>query len=205
MNSSGEVKKLEKRVLELEGEVELYKQKLMEMDYLVEQYNELVKNEFNSFDDFVQNLVTRKIIDENTRVYSKDFFDKLFAIYYQKSFELKKECGIIILTIPALKSSFGEAKKRMEREVGKVLRESVRIPLDFIARYHEDRFVILLTDIVDEVFEKITVRIQDRLEMLCDRCGNIGVVKHYIPLERISLQDIFEELNDDKGADSYER
>ncbi|HPO27336.1 MAG TPA: hypothetical protein PK315_07670, partial [Petrotogaceae bacterium] len=98
MNSSGEVEKLEKRVLELEGEVELYKQKLMEMDYLVEQYNELVKNEFNSFDDFVQNLVTRKIIDENTRVYSKDFFDKLFAIYYQKSFELKKECGIIILT-----------------------------------------------------------------------------------------------------------
>jgi len=48
MNSSGEVEKLKRRVLELEGEVELYKQKLMEMDYLVEQYNELVKNEFNS-------------------------------------------------------------------------------------------------------------------------------------------------------------
>jgi len=188
------IKDLEEKIKILESELEASRNREEEQEFLIQQYNSLVKEEFNTFDDFVQALVTRKIIDENTRVYSKDFFEKLFSLYYQKAFELNKECGIIIIKIPYMSKIKGDEKHIAERQVGKILRESVRIPLDIIARYSETTFIILLTDIVHDVFQIIRGRITDRLGNLTDYCANMEIKNFYIPDEKVSSEIIYKEL-----------
>ncbi|BBE29917.1 hypothetical protein OSSY52_00580 [Tepiditoga spiralis] len=188
------IEELEEKIKKLEEEIIGYKNREQEMEFLIEQYNSLVKDEFDSFDEFVMNLVTRKIIDENTRVYSKEFFEKLFSIYYQKAFEMDKECGIITIRLPYFDKVSGEEKKVVEREIGKILRESVRIPLDIIARYSNVSFVILLTDITKDVFDTISERIKKRLTTLTDYSNNFKMKRYYIPVDDVKTEDILNDL-----------
>ncbi|MGM0640769.1 MAG: diguanylate cyclase domain-containing protein [Thermotogota bacterium] len=188
---------LKKRIAYLEKEINDLKQKEEEMDDVVKQYNELIQQEFLSFETFVEDLVDRKIIDENTRVYSKNFFDKFFSIYFQKAFESNNECGIVIIKIPHLKKlKLNEEKKIVERQLGKIIRESVRIPLDYIFRYSKDTFVILLTDVFEDIFEKIKNRISDRIEMLTDYSATSEIKSFYIPRDKISTEDIYKILEE---------
>jgi len=188
-------KELKERIAFLEKELSTLKQKEEEMDDVVKQYNELIQQEFLSFEKFVEDLVDRKIIDENTRVYSKDFFDKFFSIYFQKAFESNNECGIVIISIPHLKKlKLNEEKKIVERQLGKIIRESVRIPLDYIFRYSKDKFVILLTDVFEDVFENIINRINDRIEMLTDYSSTCEIKSFYIPNDKISTEDVYKIL-----------
>jgi GGDEF domain-containing protein len=150
-----------------------------------------------SFEEFVEDLVNRKIIDENTRVYSKDFFDKFFAIYFQKAFEANNEWGIVIIKLPHLnKLNLNEEKKIIERQLGKILRESVRIPLDYIFRYSKDTFIILLTDIFEDIFDKIINRINDRIKMLTDYSETCEIKSYYIPRDKISTDDVYKILEE---------
>ena len=188
---------LKERIAELEKELEELKQKETEMDVVVKQYNELIQQEFLSFEKFVEDLVDRKIIDENTRVYSKEFFDKFFAIYFQKAFESNNECGIVIIRLPHLKKlKLNEEKKIVERQLGKIMRESVRIPLDYIFRYSKDTFIILLTDVFEDIFDKIIDRINDRIEMLTDYSETCEIKSFYIPKDKISTEDIYKILEE---------
>jgi GGDEF domain-containing protein len=188
---------LKERIAELEKELEELKQKETEMDVVVKQYNELIQQEFLSFEKFVEDLVDRKIIDENTRVYSKEFFDKFFTIYFQKAFESNNHCGIVIIQLPHLKKlKLNEEKKIVERQLGKIMRESVRIPLDYIFRYSKDTFIILLTDVFEEVLYKIIDRIDNRIKMLSDYSETCEIKSFYIPKDKISTKDIYEFLEE---------
>lgn len=188
---------MKERIVKLEKELDELKKKELEMDEVVKQHNELIQQEFLSFEEFVEDLVNRKIIDENTRVYSKDFFDKFFAIYFQKAFEANNEWGIVIIKLPHLnKLNLNEEKKIIERQLGKILRESVRIPLDYIFRYSKDTFIILLTDIFEDIFDEIINRINDRIKMLTDYSETCEIKSYYIPRDKISTDDVYKILEE---------
>lgn len=188
---------MKERIVKLEKELDELKKKELEMDEVVKQYNELIQQEFLSFEEFVEDLVNRKIIDENTRVYSKDFFDKFFAIYFQKAFEANNEWGIVIIKLPHLKKlKLNEEKEIVERQLGKILRESVRIPLDYIFRYSKDTFIILLTDIFEDIFDKIINRISDRIKMLTDYSETCEIKSYFVPRDKISTDDVYKILEE---------
>jgi GGDEF domain-containing protein len=153
------------KIKELEQTLENCRQREKEIENMLREYNELVKRQFEMFDDFVRDIGTKRMIDPLTRVYSKDHIMKLISYYHEKAFEENSKYGILIVRITNL-----EKLLPLEREsnlvlLGKSLRDSVRVPLDSVGRYSEDTFIILLTDISKENAEKVRKRVEDMLKL----------------------------------------
>ncbi|QTA37255.1 diguanylate cyclase [Thermosipho ferrireducens] len=154
-----------KKLRELEDENTALKNRQNELESLLYEYSEIVKRQFESFDSFIKDIGTKRMIDPLTRVYSREHIYKLINYYHQKAFEENFEYSLI--TVKAL--SFGESKE-LEKEhtlilIGKVLREAVRVPLDSIGRYNENTFIVLLTEITREDAIKVKERIAKLLEL----------------------------------------
>jgi hypothetical protein len=116
-------KELLARIKELEELLESCRQREKEMEQMLQEYNNLVKRQFEIFDDFVRDIGTKRIIDPLTRVYTKDHIMRLISYYHEKAFEEGLEYGILVVRISNL-----EELMPLEREsnlilLGKILRD----------------------------------------------------------------------------------
>ncbi len=153
------------KIRELESLLESCRQREKEMEKMLQEYNELIKKQFEVFDNFVRDIGTKRIIDPLTRVYSKDHIMKLISYYHEKAFEEDLNYGILVVRITNL-----EELMPLEREsnlvlLGKILRDSVRVPLDSIGRFSEDTFIILLTDVSKQNSERVKERVKDMINV----------------------------------------
>ncbi len=185
---------LERRIRELEEQLEKCRQREKEMEKLVQEYNELVRRQFEIFDDFVKDIGTKRIIDPLTRVYTKEHIMKLITYYHQKAFEENLNYGIIAARI----TNLGEMMP-LEREsqlvlLGKILRDSVRVPLDSIGRYSEDTFMILLTDINKENAEKVLKRIKDMIEVQMGEDIKMKLAMRVYPEDGENLEELVNDV-----------
>ena len=159
------ITELERRVRELEEQLESCRQREKEMELMIQEYNELVRRQFELFDDFVKDIGTKRIIDPLTRVYTKEHIMKLISYYHEKAFEENLEYGIIAVRITNLEEMMPLERESQLVLLGKILRDSVRVPLDSIGRYSDDTFIILLTDINKENAKKVLGRIKDMIDV----------------------------------------
>ena len=146
-----------KRIEELEKKLKQCQEREKELESLIEEYNDVLKKEFQVFDDFFEKLGTKKMIDPLTRVYSKDHFLRLLSYQHQRSFEENIPYTIFFVKV----QSRGEEKESTLMRVGKVLKECVRVPLDSVGRYSEDIFALFVVDVPKSVAPKIAERIEN--------------------------------------------
>ena len=192
-----EREKLEARIRELEEQLESCRQREKEMEKMLQEYNDLVKRQFEIFDSFVRDIGTRRIIDPLTRVYSYDHIMKLISYYHEKAFEEGLEYGILAVRI----ANF-DYMKPLEREshlilLGKILRNAVRVPLDSIGRYSDDTFIILLTDINKENAKKVERRIQEMVELEMGDEVDIRTSFRVYPEDGQDLESLIDEIMDE--------
>ncbi|ABR31133.1 diguanylate cyclase [Thermosipho melanesiensis] len=148
------------KIKELEDEVLMLRTRQNELESLLTEYSEIVKKQFEVFDDFIKDLGTKRMVDPLTRVYSKEHILKLISYYHQKAFEENFEYAIIMIKLTNIKDKEDFEKERIIITLGKVLREAVRVPLDSIGRYSYDSFLILLTEITKENAKVVEERIK---------------------------------------------
>ncbi len=153
------------RIKELEEMLEACRQREKEMESMLQEYNELVKRQFELFDSFVKDIGTKRIIDPLTRVYSRDHIMKLISYYHEKAFEEGLSYGILTVRISNLEDLLPLERESNLVLLGKILRDSVRVPLDSIGRYSEDTFIILLTDVNKENAERVKERVNEMIKV----------------------------------------
>ncbi len=183
-----------KRIKELEEQLEACRQREREMEKLVQEYNELIKKQFEMFDEFVRDIGTKRLIDPLTRVYSKEHIMRLISYYHEKAFEEGLEYGIVVVRITNL-----DEMSPLEREsqlvlLGKALRDSVRVPLDSIGRYSDDTFIVLLTDINKENAKRVVERLKDMIEVQLGSGENIKISLRVYPEDGNDLESLVNEL-----------
>jgi GGDEF domain-containing protein len=153
------------KIKELEDEVLFLKSRQNELEGLLNEYSEIVKKQFEAFDDFIKDLGTKRMVDPLTRVYSKEHILKLISYYHQKAFEENFEYAIVMIKLLDINSKEDFEKEQIIITLGKVLREAVRVPLDSIGRYSYDSFLVLLTEITKENAETVKERIEHLIEL----------------------------------------
>lgn len=185
---------LERRIRELEEQLEKCRQREKEMEKLVQEYNELVRRQFEIFDEFVKDIGTKRIIDPLTRVYTKEHIMKLITYYHQKAFEENLNYGIIAARITNLDEMMPLERESQLVLLGKILRDSVRVPLDSIGRYSEDTFMILLTDINKENAEKVLKRIKDMIEVQMGEDIKMKLAMRVYPEDGENLEELMNDV-----------
>ncbi|OQY10992.1 MAG: hypothetical protein B6I29_00085 [Marinitoga sp. 4572_148] len=185
--------KLKKELQKKEEEIKITKANLEQTNSLLDEYNELTKEEFNAYSDFVEGFVERKFIDPSSRVYSREFFDKIFFLLLEKTFEKGNNYGLLIIKIPELKNLdySGEYHKGSEMEIGRILRNNLRLPLDLIMRYSKETFVIVIPDIEEETLFKISDRIKYQLSSFLKSPTVLEIYSFYLPKDLTSTNDLF--------------
>ncbi len=123
----------------LEDQLEYYRSREAQMEQLIQEYNELIRRQFDLYDQFVRDIGTSKIIDPYTRVYSADHISKLIAYYHQRAFEENRSYGLILVRLVEKDENF-EANLLA---LAKLLKNTVRVPMDSIGRLSEDTFAVL--------------------------------------------------------------
>ena len=181
------------KIKELEELLENCRQREKEMEGMLQEYNELVKRQFELFDSFVKDIGTKRIIDPLTRVYSRDHIMKLIAYYHEKAFEENFSYGILTVRIANL-----EELLPLEREsnlvlLGKILRDSVRVPLDSIGRYSEDTFIILLTDVNKENAERVRDRVEEMIKVQMGEDIEVKISLKVYPDDGEDMEKLIEE------------
>ncbi|PLV58704.1 diguanylate cyclase domain-containing protein [Thermotoga sp. KOL6] len=149
-----------RKINELEEKLKRCQQRQQELENLIEEYNDVLKKQFQVFDDFFEKLGTKKMIDPLTRVYSKDHFLKLLSYQHQRSFEENTPYTIFFVKVKLPE----EEKERILMRVGKVLKECVRVPLDSVGRYSDDTFALFVVDASKTLAPKIKERIENFLK-----------------------------------------
>ena len=105
--------------------------------------------------DTIRALKTKKndlerlsFIDPLTGVGNRRYFDRMISAEWKRAGRESWPLGIIILDVDYLKTindNFGhQAGDECLRQVGRILKENLHRPGDFIARYGGDEFVILM-------------------------------------------------------------
>ncbi|SHE68038.1 Diguanylate cyclase, GGDEF domain [Marinitoga hydrogenitolerans DSM 16785] len=192
-------KNYEKKVNELEiendklrKEIKDIKEELENINNLLEEYNNFSKEEIDAYSDFVEGFVERKFIDPSTRVYSREFFDKIFFLLLETAFEKNNNYGLIIVKIPELENLNykGEYYKGPEMEIGRILRNNVRLPLDLVMRYSKTVFSIIIPDIDEEVLFKVTDRIKYQLKNFTKSPETLEFYSFYLPKDLTSTEEI---------------
>jgi diguanylate cyclase (GGDEF)-like protein len=184
--------KLKDIIKEYEKEINEIKESLYSTNKLLEEYNTFAKEEINAYSDFVQGFVERKYIDPSTRVYSREFFDKVFFLLLEKAFESGNNYGLLLIKIPELKelNYEGEYHKGPEMEIGRILRRNVRLPLDLIMRYSKSQFVIIIPDIDEETLFKVLDRIKYQLKNFVKSPETLEVYSFYLPKDLTNTKEI---------------
>jgi len=157
------IKELEEKVKKLENELKKYKEREEELENVIEEYNVLVKKQFEYFENFLSALGSNEVIDSLTRALKKEFILKFLTFYHQRCFESSKEFALVFVDI----DRFAEINSKYGRNIGdkvlidlaKTLKRCVRIPLDSVARFGADEFVVLLSEVNKEQSKKIAQRI----------------------------------------------
>ncbi len=186
-------KELLARIKELEELLESCKQTEKEMEQMLQEYNELVKRQFELFDSFVKDIGTKRLIDPLTRVYTKDHIMKLISYYHEKAFEEGLEYGILAVRITNLDELLPLERESNLVLLGKILRDSVRVPLDSIGRYSEDTFIILLTDINKENAEKVRARVEEMIEVQMGDEVRVKTALRVYPEDGEDMEKLIEE------------
>jgi len=165
-----ELEELRLKVRQLEDELQVCKQRERELESLLEQYSELIKAELQTYDDFMGELGTSRVIDPVSRVFSKDHFSKFLVYFHQKAFEEGTSYGVVLIKLRNYSELQDHLKeeglKRLLMKFGKILKEVVRVPMDAVGRVADDAFAVVLTEIQEEVMNSIVSRIRDKLEPL---------------------------------------
>ena len=186
-------KELLARIKELEELLESCKQREKEMEQMLQEYNELVKRQFELFDSFVKDIGTKRLIDPLTRVYTKDHIMRLISYYHEKAFEERLEYGILAVRITNLDELLPLERESNLVLLGKILRDSVRVPLDSIGRYSEDTFIILLTDINKENAEKVRARVEEMIEVQMGDEVRVKTALRVYPEDGEDMEKLIEE------------
>ncbi|WP_129408149.1 diguanylate cyclase domain-containing protein [Marinitoga lauensis] len=168
------------------------KEIINETNRLLEEYNKFTKEEVNAYSDFVEGFIERKFIDPASRVYSREFFDKVFFLLLEKAFESGNNYGLLIIKIPELKDLDykGEYHKGPEMEIGKILRNNVRLPLDLVMRYSKITFTIIIPDIDEEILFKISDRLKYQLKNFTRLPETLEFYSFYLPKDLTSTEEI---------------
>lgn len=153
------------KVRELEDEVSRLRMRESELEMLLNEYSSIMKKQFEVFDDFIRDVGTKRMIDPLTRVYSNEHMMKLVSYYHQKAFEENFEYALVSVRIGGFHQMDQIEKEHALLNVGKLLKELVRIPLDSVGRMSEDTFLVLLTEISRENAIKVRDRIEKALLM----------------------------------------
>jgi len=183
-----------KRIKELEDQLESCKMREKEIEMMLQEYNELVKRQFEMFDSFVKDIGTKRIIDPLTRVYTKEHIVKLITYYHSKAFEENLGYGIIAVRLANLDEMMPLERESQLVLLGKVLRDSVRVPLDSIGRYSDDTFVILLTDVKKDTAEKVLGRIRDMIDLNMGDEVDIKLSLKVYPEDGLDLETLMEQV-----------
>ncbi len=199
-----ELEKLKMRVQQLEDELQMCKQRERELEELLDQYTELLKQELKSYDDFVGDIGTSKMIDPLTRVFNKDYFLKFLTYFHQRAFEESIPYGVVLVKIKnydELERTVGDGDKwrTFSMQFGKSLKESVRVPLDTVGRLSKDTFAVILTEIDKDVMDKVVERIKNRLESLNLGFGtpDIKMVHVHYPEDTINLETLLSSVGEE--------
>ncbi|KAF2958636.1 diguanylate cyclase [Thermotoga sp. Ku-13t] len=155
-----EKEELLKRIKMLEDQLEYYRSREAQMEQLIQEYNELIRRQFDLYDQFVRDIGTSRIIDPYTRVYSADHISKLIAYYHQRAFEENRSYGLILVRLTEKDENF-EANLLA---LAKLLKNTVRVPMDSIGRLSEDTFAVLLTEINKENTRKVIERMKSFID-----------------------------------------
>jgi|UniRef100_A0A7V3VSV8 diguanylate cyclase (GGDEF)-like protein len=159
-----ELQDVKKENEHLKERIKWFEEQLGQMEELVKQYNELVRHEFDSLENVVNKMGTSEIIDPVTRVYSREHVLAYLNFIYPKIVESNLKCSLIFFDVDNFREKTKTLGKNdvdtLIREIGKFLKETVRVPLDIVARFGFDEFLILIT----ETQKKDTISIAQRIK-----------------------------------------
>ncbi len=161
------IDKLEKQNSLMKKRVEWYESQSQQMEELIEQYNQLVKKEFDNIENVIEKMGTREVMDPITRVYSRDHMLNYINFFHSKAFQEDIQYSLIFVDI----DDFEKATSKIDREqadivlrdIGKLLKETVRVPLDTVSRLGANEFLILLT----EISKKDSISVANRINKTC--------------------------------------
>ena len=186
-------KELMERIKDLEEKLEQCKKREEELESMLNEYNEIIKKQFEAIDSFFENLGTKRIVDPLTRVYTKDHILKLLSHYHQKAFEENVEYALFSVKLSNLDDFKGMDKEKVLMISGKVLKECVRVPLDNVGRYSENIFLLIVTEVGKEVCGKIEKRIMDAFKSKLPSL-NVEISYAFYPEEFEDLDKALEKL-----------
>ncbi|MDI3516745.1 MAG: hypothetical protein PWP37_562 [Thermotogota bacterium] len=196
----GELEELRLRVQQLEDELQVCKQRERELEALLEQYSELIKEELKSYDDFVGEFGTSRVIDPVSRVFSREHFSKFLVYFHQKAFEEGIPYGVVVIKLrdytETLEHLGEEVFQKFLMKFGKVLKELVRVPMDAVGRLSDDTFAIVLTETAKDVMDSIVSRIKSNLEPLKSEFKGVDFdirFTHY-PESLTTVEEILSEI-----------
>lgn len=196
-----ELEELRLKVRQLEDELQVCKQRERELESLLEQYSELIKAELQTYDDFMGELGTSRVIDPVSRVFSKDHFSKFLVYLHQKAFEEGTSYGVVLIKLrnySELQDHLKEEElKRLLMKFGKILKEVVRVPMDAVGRVADDAFAVVLTEIQEEVMNSIVSRIRDKLEPLKDEFEGVDfdIRSTHYPKSQTTVEEFLSDLS----------
>lgn len=161
------IEKLEKENGLLKKRTEWYESQSQQMEGLIEQYNQLVKKEFDNIENVIEKMGTREVIDPITRVYSRDHMLNYINFFHAKAFQEDIQYSFIFVDVDDFeKATSGLNREQSDiilREMGKLLKETVRVPLDTVSRLGANEFLILLT----EIPKKDAISVAKRINKTC--------------------------------------
>ncbi|MDI3472546.1 MAG: hypothetical protein PWQ20_243 [Thermotogaceae bacterium] len=170
--SDERIKELEKKIEKLEEKLEAYKKREEELESVIEEYNNLVRKQFEYFENFLSALGSNEFIDPMTRTLKKEFALKLLDFYHQRYFENSREFALVFIDVDKfedINTRHGREKgDRVLIELAKTLKKCVRIPLDSVSRFGADEFVVILSEVTKEQATKIAQRLHKE-------CNNISM------------------------------
>lgn len=163
-----EIEDLKKENEHLRERIKWYESQIEQMEGLINQYNELVRREFDSLESVVNKMGTHEIIDPVTRVYSKDHMLAYLHFIYSKAVEINLKCALVFFDVDDFEKKTDKMEKSevdiLVREIGRFLKDAVRVPLDMVSRFGLDEFVILITETSRENVSSIAKRINKTFE-----------------------------------------
>jgi len=160
-----ENKQLRREVEILRKRANWYESQSQKMEELIAQYNELVKKEFNNVENVIGKIGTKDVIDPTTRLYSRDHMLNYLNFFHSKAFQESIDYALIFVDMDDFEEKTKEFSKEendiLMREIGKFLKNMVRVPLDIVSRLGTDEFLVLLTQISKDAAITVANRIND--------------------------------------------
>ena len=156
-------KQLKMEIEVLRKRARWYESQSQKMEELIGQYNQLVKKEFDNVENVIGKIGTNEVIDPVTRLYSRDHMLNYLNFFHSKAFQESIDYALIFVDMDDFEEKTRnftkEEKEILLREIGKFLKNMVRVPLDIVSRLGSDEFLILLTQISKDTAISVANRI----------------------------------------------